>query len=126
MASVNKIILVGNLGTDPELRKTKDGTSVCGFSLATSDQWRSKTGEKKEKTEWHKIKVWGAQGESCSTYLKKGRQVYIEGKVEYRKWEDKEHQMKYTTEIKAETVQFLGSKPDVKEVVQDNFNDIPF
>ncbi|MDH4468182.1 MAG: single-stranded DNA-binding protein [Bacteriovoracaceae bacterium] len=108
--SVNKVILVGRLGQDPELKNTPGGAAVCQFSLATSENWMDKQGQKQEKTEWHRIVVWGKLAETCNQYLAKGRQAYVEGKLQTRSWDDKEGQKKYTTEIVANTVQFLGSK----------------
>ena len=109
MAGVNKVILVGNLGRDPELRYTQNGQAVANFTLATSENWKDKnTGERQERTEWHRIVVWGRVGENCAQYLSKGRTVYIEGRLQTREWEDKEGQKRKTTEINAQTVQFLG------------------
>ena len=109
MAGINKVILIGNLGRAPELRYTQNGQPVANFSLATSEQWTDKnSGEKVEKTEWHRIVVWGRSAEHCSQYLAKGRTVYIEGRLQTREWEDKEGQKRSTTEINAQTVQFLG------------------
>ena len=108
--SVNKVILVGNLGRDPELRKTQSGQPVATFTLATNERWTGKDGERQERTEWHRIVAWGRQAEICDEYLSKGRQVYIEGRIQTREWEDKEGQKRYTTEIVAQTVQFLGSR----------------
>ena len=108
MASVNKVILVGNLGQDPEKRVTGTGQSVTNFSIATTDRWTDKAGQKQEKTEWHKIVVWGQQGDNCAQYLAKGRQVYIEGGLRTRKWDDKDGNTRYTTEVVAQRVQFLG------------------
>jgi single-strand DNA-binding protein len=109
MAGINKVILIGNLGRDPELRYTQNGQPVANFSLATSENWTDKSsGEKVEKTEWHRIVVWGRTAEHCSQYLAKGRTVYIEGRLQTRDWEDKEGQKRSTTEINAQTVQFLG------------------
>ncbi len=109
MAGINKVILIGNLGRDPELRYTQSGQPVATFSLATSENWTDKTsGEKVEKTEWHRVVVWGRTAELCSQYLAKGRTVYIEGRLQTRDWEDKEGQKRSTTEINAQTVQFLG------------------
>ncbi|MBI2026296.1 MAG: single-stranded DNA-binding protein [Deltaproteobacteria bacterium] len=110
MSGVNKVIIVGRLGTDPEVRYTTNGTSVTNFSVATSENWNDKEGNKQERTEWHRIVVWGKMGELCSQYLKKGRQVFIEGRIQTRSWEDKEGQKRYTTEIVAQNVQFLGSR----------------
>ncbi|MCJ7830118.1 MAG: single-stranded DNA-binding protein [Desulfobacterales bacterium] len=111
MASVNKVIVVGNLGKDPESRFLPDGKAVCNFSVATTDTWKDKaTGEKKEATEWHRISTFGRLAEICGEYLKKGSQVYIEGKLRTRKWQDKEGQDRYTTEIIADAMQMLGSR----------------
>ena len=110
MASVNKVILVGNLGADPEVRYAPSGTAVSNFSLATTDQWTNKEGGKEEKTEWHRIVAFGRLGEICGEYLHKGKQVYVEGRLQTRSWEDKEGVKRYTTEIVANTMQMLGPK----------------
>jgi single-strand DNA-binding protein len=110
--SVNKVILLGRLGKDPELKSTPGGTSVCNFSVATSESWTDKSGQKKEKTEWHRIVVWGKLGELCGQYLSKGRQCFIEGRLQTRDWEDKEGKKQYTTEILATSVQFIGGNAD--------------
>jgi single-strand DNA-binding protein len=109
MAGINKVILVGNLGRDPELRHTPQGQAVANFTLATSESWQDRNGQKQERTEWHRIVVWGKLAELCSKYLSKGRKAYIEGKLQTRAWDDKEGQKRYTTEIIANTVQFLDS-----------------
>ncbi len=110
MAGINKVILIGRLGSDPEVRYTPDGTAVANFSIATSEEWTDKaTNEKKERTEWHRIVAWRRLGEICGEYLSKGKQVYIEGKLQTRSWE-KDGVTRYTTEIVASDVQFLGSK----------------
>ena len=110
MASVNKVILIGNLGRDPEMRYTQSGQAVTNFTLATTESWTDKnSGQKQEKTEWHRIVAWGKTGELCAQYLAKGRSVYIEGRLQTREWEDKEGIKRSTTEITANTVQFLGS-----------------
>jgi single-strand DNA-binding protein len=109
MAGVNKVILIGNLGRDPELRYTQNGQAVVNFSLATSENWTDKNGERAERTEWHRIVAWGRTGELCAQYLSKGRTVYIEGRLQTRDWEDKEGNKRSTTEVNAQTVQFLGS-----------------
>lgn len=109
MASVNKVILVGNLGKDPELRFTQSGTAVCSFSVATTEKWTDPTGNLKEQTEWHKITVWKKQAENCAKYLKKGSSAFIEGRLSTRSYEDQGGQRKYVTEIVAENVKFLGS-----------------
>jgi single-strand DNA-binding protein len=110
--SVNKVILVGRLGADPEKLVTGSGKTVTKFNVATSESWRDGGGQKQEKTEWHKIIVWGAQAETCAQYLGKGRQVYLEGRLQTRQWDDKEGNKRYTTEVVAQRVQFLGSKSD--------------
>ena len=110
MASVNKVILIGNLGRDPELRYTPGGQAVANFTLATNERFSSKDGEKQERTEWHRIVAWGRTGELCAQYLSKGRSVYLEGRLQTREWEDKEGQKRRTTEIVATTVQFLGGR----------------
>jgi len=108
MAGVNKVILIGNLGRDPELRYTQNGQAVANFTLATTENWTDKGGEKQERTEWHRIVAWGRTGELCAQYLSKGRTVYIEGRIQTREWEDKDGNKRQTTEINANTVQFLG------------------
>lgn len=107
---VNKVILLGNLGKDPELRYTTSQTAVCSFSLATGERRKDQSGNWVDHTEWHNIVVFGKQAENCSNYLKKGRQAYIEGRIQTRKWQDKEGRDRYTTEIVASTVQFVGSR----------------
>ncbi|PKN29816.1 MAG: single-stranded DNA-binding protein [Deltaproteobacteria bacterium HGW-Deltaproteobacteria-21] len=110
MAGVNKVILIGRLGRDPEVRYTASGRAVAKFSIATSEQWTDKEGGKKEeRTEWHRIVAWARLGEICGEYLKKGSQVYIEGRLQTSQWEDKEGNKRYTTEIIAQTMQMLGS-----------------
>ena len=110
MAGINKVILVGRLGRDPEVRYTPDGAAVANFSIATSEEWKDKaTGEKKERTEWHRIVAFRRLGEICGEYLSKGKQVYIEGRLQTRSWE-KDGVTKYTTEIIAYDMQFLGGK----------------
>ena len=126
MAGINKVILIGHLGSDPEVRYTPDGTAVANFNIATSEEWTDKaTNEKKERTEWHRIVAWRRLGEICGEYLSKGRQVYVEGKLQTRSWE-KDGVTRYTTEIVASDVQFLGAKestdayrsPDPSETTQ--------
>lgn len=112
MSGVNKVILVGHLGQDPEIRYMADGTAVANFNIATSESWKDRqTGEKKERTEWHRIVAWRGLGELCGKYLSKGRQVYIEGKLQTRSWE-KDGVTRYTTEVVATDVQFLGPRDD--------------
>ncbi len=110
MASVNKVILIGNLGRDPELRYTASGQGVTNFTLATNERWRDKDGNNQERTEWHRIVVWGKSAENCAQYLQKGRSVYVEGRLQTRDWEDKEGNKRQTTEIVAQNVTFLGSR----------------
>jgi single-strand DNA-binding protein len=110
MASVNKVILVGNLGRDPETRYMPDGGAITNFSIATTDTWKDKSGEKQEKTEWHRISTFQRLAEIAGEYLKKGSQVYIEGRLQTRKWTDKDGVEKYTTEIIADKLQMLGSR----------------
>jgi single-strand DNA-binding protein len=110
MASVNKVILVGNLGRDPETRYTTSGDAVTNIRVATTDTWKDKNGEKQERTEWHTVVFFGRQAEIAGEYLKKGRQVYVEGRLQTRKWQDKEGQDRYTTEIVADRMQMLGSR----------------
>ena len=112
MASVNKAIILGNLGRDPEMRYTQSNTAVCNFTVATTDQWSDRNGEKQERTEWHRVVAWGRLGEICGQYLQKGKQVYIEGRIQTREWEDQNGQKKYTTEIVAQTMQMLGRPGD--------------
>lgn len=109
MAGVNKAILIGNLGRDPELRYTPSGQPVANFTLATTESWNKRDGSgREEKTEWHRIVAWGRTAELCAQYLAKGRTVYVEGRLQTREWEDKEGKKQRTTEIVAQTVQFLG------------------
>jgi len=111
MASVNKVILVGNLGRDPETRYLPSGEAVTNISVATTDSWKDKaSGEKKELTEWHRVAFFGRLAEIAGEYLKKGSQVYIEGSLRTRKWQDKEGKDRYTTEIRADVMQMLGSR----------------
>jgi single-strand DNA-binding protein len=102
------VLLMGNLGRDPEVRFTTGGQSVANFSIATNETWKDKNGQVQEKTEWHKIVVWGKLAELCGEYLKKGRQAFIEGRLQTREWTDKEGKKNYTTEVVANNVQFLG------------------
>jgi len=108
MAGVNKVILIGNLGRDPEIRYTPGGQAVANFTLATSESFNNREGKREERTEWHRIVVWGKTAENCAQYLSKGRTVYVEGRLQTREWEDKEGQKRRTTEVVAQTVQFLG------------------
>jgi single-strand DNA-binding protein len=119
--SVNKVIIMGRLGKDPELKDLPSGDVVCNFSVATSDIWRDKTTkEKREKTEWHNCVCFSKTAKNCAKYLSKGSQVYIEGSIQTRSWENKEGQKQYVTEIKASQVQFIGGRSEFTA------NDIPF
>ncbi|MBC7464970.1 MAG: single-stranded DNA-binding protein [Bdellovibrio sp.] len=111
MAGVNKVIVIGRLGNDPEMKAVGQGATVTRLSVATSENWVDKGGQKQERTEWHRIVVWGKLAEICGKYLSKGRQVYVEGRLQTRSWEDN-GQKKYSTEIVASTVQFLGSNAE--------------
>ena len=109
MAGVNKAILIGHLGGDPEIRYTSNGTAVANFSMATTERWNNQSGEKEERTEWHRIVAFGRLGEICGEYLTKGKQVYIEGRLQTRKWEDRDGNQRSTTEIVATGMQMLGA-----------------
>ena len=140
MAGVNKVILLGRLGKDPEMRYTNNGTAVCNFSVATSETWKDQSGEKQERTEWHHIVAFGKLGEICGEYLVKGKQVYIEGKLQTQEWEDRDKNKRTKTQIIITSMQMLGSagggKPETsaateaKGMVDEVFNgddkDIPF
>jgi single-strand DNA-binding protein len=110
MASINKVILIGNLGRDPETRYLPDGGAVTNVSVATTDVWKDKSGEKQERTEWHRVAFFGRLAEIAGEYLKKGSPVYIEGRLQTRKWQDKDGQDRYTTEIVANEMKMLGSR----------------
>src|SRR4051794_6469548 len=110
MASVNKVILLGNLGRDPETRYTTGGDAVTNLNIATTEAWKDKSGEKQEKTEWHRVVLFGRQAEIAGEYLKKGRSVYIEGRLQTRKYTDKEGVEKYATEVVGDRMQLLGSR----------------
>jgi single-strand DNA-binding protein len=136
---VNKVILIGNLGGDPELRTTPGGTSVATFTLATNETWNDKDGSRQERTEWHRVVAWGRLAEICGQYLSKGRQVYIEGRLQTRTWDDKQGNQRKTTEIIAREMQMLGGRgessdrpssggtPDfAAETVSIEDDDLPF
>jgi single-strand DNA-binding protein len=108
MGSVNKVILVGNLGRDAELRYTPGGAAVATLNMATTEVWNDKSGQRQEKTEWHRVVLWGKTAESLTEYLTKGKQVYVEGKLQTRQWDDKDGNKRYTTEIKGDRVVLLG------------------
>lgn len=141
MSSLNKAMIIGRLGQDPDVRYTQSNTAVANLSVATSERYKDKSGEWKENTEWHRVVAWGRLAEICQEYLKKGSQVYIEGPIQTRQWEDKDGQTRYTTEIKALTMTMLDSKgssngggmPDAPDKgkpvssnvdLNDNFDDI--
>ena len=132
MACINKVFILGHLGQDPQVRFTHSSTAVCNFSVATTETWKGADGNKQEKTEWHRIVVWGKQAEHCGEYLTKGRQVHLEGRIQTREWEDKEGGKRRTTEIVADRVTFLGgarssSKPGYEpEDAPDKDSDVPF
>ncbi len=108
MSGINKVILIGRLGADPEVKTVSGGQTVARLSVATSENWTDREGKKQERTEWHRIVVWGKLAELCGKYLSKGRQVYVEGRLQTRSWEDQQGQKRYSTETVANTVQFLG------------------
>lgn len=110
MSSLNKVMIIGRLGRDPELRYTQDGRPVCSLNIATDESYQDRDGNKVEKTEWHKVQVWGKPAEAASTFLSKGSLVFVEGSLTTRKWQDQQGQDRYTTEIKAQRVQFLDRK----------------
>jgi single-strand DNA-binding protein len=132
MASINKVILIGNLGADPEIRYTSNGTAVANFRIATNERWTNQNGEKEERTEWHRIVAFGRLGEICGEYLSKGKPVYIEGRLQTRTWEDRDGNQRTTTEIVATAMQMLGgggggSQSQNKEDPSSlDGNDIPF
>ena len=115
MGSVNKAIIVGNLGRDAEVRYTPGGTAVANISVATTETWNDKSGQRQEKTEWHRVAIWGKTAEAIGEYLTKGRQVYVEGRIETRQWDDKDGQKRYTTEIRSDRVVLLGGRGDGTE-----------
>lgn len=112
MAGVNKAILIGNLGADPETRVTPSGQPVTNFRIATSERWMDRDGKNQERTEWHRIVTFSRLAETCRDYLAKGRQVYVEGRIQTNQWEDRDGNKRYTTEIVAQTVRFLGGRAD--------------
>jgi single-strand DNA-binding protein len=126
---INKAILIGRLGKDPEVRYTSDGTMVVNFNLATDEQWKDKDGEKQQKTEWHRIVAWGKLAEICGNYLVKGKLVYVEGKITYRSWEDKEGVKRYSTEIVINDMKMLdrstGGKQEDQRTKHDAFGPDP-
>ena len=131
MAGVNKVILVGNLGKDPEVRYLDNGVAVANFSLATTENYKNKQGERVSQTEWHNIVLWRGLAEVAEKYLKKGSSIYIEGKIKNRKWEDKDGNTRYNTEILGDNMTMLGAKPSSEETslkinTQETNDDLPF
>jgi single-strand DNA-binding protein len=112
MSGVNKVILLGNLGANPEMRFTQGGQAVANLRLATTERWTDKNGQKQEATEWHRVVVWGKQAEIVGQYLTKGRQIFLEGSIRTRQWQDKEGQKRYSTEIVARNIQMLGGRSE--------------
>tara|TARA_B100000700_G_C15003577_1_gene837453 strand:- start:352 stop:822 length:471 start_codon:yes stop_codon:yes gene_type:complete len=110
MASLNRVMLIGRLGQDPEIRYTQSGSAVANFNIATNDYWTDKKGEKQERTEWHSLVLWGKLADLAQSYLKKGSQIYIEGRIQTRDWEDEQGQRHFKTEVVVTTMQFLDSK----------------
>ena len=125
MASINKVILIGNLGKDPEIRYMPNGDAVTNITMATTETWKDKTGEKQEKTEWHRITFYRKLAEIAGEYLKKGRSVYVEGRLETRKWTDKAGVDRYTTEVIASDMKMLGSKPSSSFEVESKNDSTP-
>lgn len=123
MGSVNKVLIIGNAGKDPETKYTESGTAVCTLTLATKHSWKEKDGQRQEKTEWHRVVFWGKLAEIVDKYVKKGSQVYVEGRIETRKWTDKNGHDKYTTEIVADQMQMLSGRPKAEV---DNDDEVPF
>ena len=121
MSGINKVIIVGRLGNDPEIKTLPSGQVMAQFSVATSENWTDKEGQKQERTEWHRVVVWSKLADICGKYLSKGRQVYVEGRLQTRSWEDQQGQKRYTTEVVGATVQFLGSARDQQQVTNNDF-----
>ncbi|HYP68802.1 MAG TPA: single-stranded DNA-binding protein [Thiobacillaceae bacterium] len=116
MASLNKVMLIGNLGADPEMRYMPSGDAIANLRIATSEKFKDKNGDKQERTEWHRVALFGKLGEIAGQYLKKGSSVYIEGRIQTRKWQDKEGQDRYTTEIVASDMRMLGGRSGMAEM----------
>ena len=125
MASQNKHFIIGNLGGDPEVRVTPSGTAVANFTVATTEKWNDKQGNAQERTEWHRIVVWGKLADLCGKYLTKGRQIHIEGKVQTRSWDDRDGVKRYTTETVAREIIFLGGRPANAPAPQDSKTPAP-
>ena len=125
MSGVNKVLIIGRLGQEPDLKTTSGGKSVCTLNLATSEKWKDKSGNSHERTEWHRVVIWGKQAENAAKYLEKGRQVYVEGKLQTRSWE-KDGVRRYTTEILASMVQYLGGGSGSSASRNDNMEEEDF
>ncbi len=125
MASLNRVLIIGNLGSNPEVRSVAGGQTVASFSVATNEVWNDKQGQKQERTEWHKVVVWGRQAEFCGQYLQKGSTVFVEGRIQTRSWDDKEGQKRYTTEIVANTVQAIGGRGGSSDGGGQGYQDSP-
>lgn len=131
---INKVIIIGNLGADPEIRYLANGSAVCNFSIAVNESWKDKDGKRQEKTEWVNIVTWKRLAEVCAEYLKKGKQVYIEGKIQTRQWDDKEGKTRYSTEVVADQMQMLNDSPPTHTPEDtsplspggDEMDDVPF
>ncbi len=124
--SVNKVLLIGRLGANPEVRYTGNGSAVANFNLATDEVWNDKNGQKQKKTEWHRVVVWGKLAEFAEKYLTKGREVYVEGRLQTRSWDDKDGNKRYTTEVVAATIQFVGGRPTAdRDASMDMGGDMP-
>jgi len=126
---MQKVIIIGRLGADPEVKYLQDGTAVANFTVATSERWKSKTGEKQERTEWHKLVVFGRLAEVCSEYLKKGSLAYFEGKLQTRSWEDKDGIKRYVTEVRVNEMEMLSSRQESRQEVskdEPDLDQIPF
>ena len=126
MIGVNRVTLLGNLGADPEVKKFPSGQTMTFFSLATSNAWTNREGQKQEHTEWHRVVVWGKLAETCAEYLSKGKKAYVEGRAQTRSWEDEKGQKRYTTEIVANQVLFLGDRPTEKKPAASYTNEPTF
>ena len=129
--SLNKVLLIGHLGGDPESRFTTSGSAVANFNIATNESWRSAEGDNKEKTEWHRVVLFGKMAETAAEYMKKGQLVYVEGRLQTRSWEDKDQVKRYTTEVLCDSFTMLGRKgesrnPDVVSKDEDQDDDLPF
>jgi len=121
MSGVNKVILVGNLGADPTMRYTPSGTAVANFNLATTERFTNKNGEREARTEWHRVVAWGRLAEICNQYLKKGKQIYVEGRLQTRNWEDQSGNKRYTTEVIANNMVMLGRAGEAGDVPSQDF-----